>query len=260
MTKGLIAWWYLTKESFNFLRRDRIFLPIIGIGLAVAYFANLASSWTFEGWDKILFDVGFAGFRLTGGLVAILWGVRMITDPLQDRSIELRIAAPTARFTWILARYSGLAFCLILMGAIFMGTWQGLMMLNKFGTMNNQQNWTMGMIVCEWLVLGSLGLLAGTIASFSTAIFVTLAAWITGLVAPIVAGTLLPDTDPLQRRLMEAIANLWNFQRFNMIERLEAGQVTASLPDLIQRLSWGGSVLLGCLILSSWIFQRKDLT
>jgi ABC-type transport system involved in multi-copper enzyme maturation permease subunit len=146
------------------------------------------------------------------------------------------------------------------MGAIFMGTWQGLMMLNKFGTMNNQQNWTMGMIVCEWLVLGSLGLLAGTIASFSTAIFVTLAAWITGLVAPIVAGTLLPDTDPLQRRLMEAIANLWNFQRFNMIDKLEAGQVTASLPDLIQRLSWGGSVLLGCLILSSWIFQRKDLT
>jgi hypothetical protein len=59
---------------------------------------------------------------------------------------------------------------------------------------------------------------------------------------------------------MEAIANLWNFQRFNMIEKLEAGQVTASLPDLIQRLSWGGSVLLGCLILSSWIFQRKDLT
>lgn len=260
MMRGLVSWWYLTLESFNFLRRDRIFLPIVMAGIAIGGFANLASSWTFEGWDKILFDVGFVGFRLTGGLVALLWGVRMITDPLQDRSIELRIAAPTARYTWILSRYSGLAFCLILMGAIFIGTWQGLMILNKFGTMNNQQNWTMGMIVCEWLVLGALGLLAGTISTFSTSIFITLGLWIVGLAAPIVAGTLVPETDPFQRKVIETIANLWNFQRFNMIEKLEAGQVTVNLADLILRLSWAGSVLLGCLVLSTWIFSRKDLT
>jgi ABC-type transport system involved in multi-copper enzyme maturation permease subunit len=260
MTRGLVAWWHLTKESFLILQRDRIFLPIIIVGTVIGVFANLASNWTFEGWEKILFDVGLAGFRLTGGLVAILWGVRMITDPLQDRSIELRIAAPSARYSWILARYAGLAFCLIVMGAIFIGIWQGLMVMNGYGTMNNLQSWTMGLVMCEWLVLGALGLLLGTIASFSTAMFVTLTAWILGLVAPIVAATTGPETDPLQRKLIELTASVWNFQRFNMIDKLEAGQVTVALQELTQRLTWGGSVLAGCLVLSAWVFSKKDLT
>jgi small neutral amino acid transporter SnatA (MarC family) len=87
------AWWQLTKESFLMLRRDRIFFPIIIAGLSIAVFANIASNWSMEDFDKILFVVGIAGFRITGGIVSILWGVRLITDPLQDRSIELRIAA-----------------------------------------------------------------------------------------------------------------------------------------------------------------------
>ncbi len=118
----------------------------------------------------------------------------------------------------------------------------------------------MGLVMCEWLVLGALGLLLGTIAGFSTAMFVTLTAWILGLVAPIVAATTGPETDPLQRKLIELTASFWNFQRFNMIDKLEAGQVTVALQELTQRLTWGGSVLAGCLVLSAWVFSKKDLT
>ena len=260
MMRGFLSFWHLTKESFLFLRRDRIFFPMLMVGLAITYFANLASSWTFEDWDKVLFDIGLAGFRLTGGMVAILWGVRMISDPMQDRSIELRIAAPSARYTWILARYIGLAACLVIMGALFIVAWQSLMILNNFGKMSNLQSWSLGLVVCEWLVLGSLGMLAATITNFSSAIFMTIAAWITGLVAPIVAATLSAETEPFHRQFIEFLANVWNFQRFNMIDRLEADQVTIQLDDLIARLSWGGSVLIGCLILAAWIFQKKDLT
>jgi len=260
MIRGFIAWWHLSKESFLILRRDRIFFPIIVAGTAIAFLANLASGWTFEGWQKILFDVGLAGFRLTGGMVAILWGVRMITDPLQDRSIELRIASPSPRYTWILGRYAGLALCLLVMGLIFIGIWQGLMALNHNGTMNNLQNWTMGMLVVEWLVLGAVGLLMGTLGAFSTAMFVTLAAWVLGLIAPLVAATLGPEVEPTQRRIIEFVAQMWNFQRFNLSDQLDSGLVTVNLSDISARMTWAGSVLFGCLILSAWVFQRKDLT
>ena len=90
-------WWYLNKESFLMLRRDRVFTPMMIVGVAIALFANTASGWTIEEYEKILFDIGIAGFRVTGAVVAMLWGVRLITDPLHDRSIELRIAAPSAR-------------------------------------------------------------------------------------------------------------------------------------------------------------------
>ena len=67
-------------------------------------------------------------------------------------------------------------------------------------------------------------------------------------------------TDPLQRKSIELTTSVWNFQLFNMIDKLEAGQVTVALQDHTQRLIWGGSVLAGCLVLSAWVFSKKDLT
>ena len=254
------AWWQLTKESFLMLRRDRIFFPIIIAGLSIAVFANIASNWSMEDFDKILFDVGIAGFRITGGIVSILWGVRLITDPLQDRSIELRIAAPQSRATWLLARYSGLVACLLLTGLGFAAVWQALMALNNFGIMTNMQSWTFGMLFLEWLVLGAIGLLMGTLAGFSTALFVSIGAWLIGLIAPLVAATMDQTVDPIHRKLIEFIANSWNFQRFNLVDQLEAGARSVSMSDLVPRLTWGGSVLVGCLVLASWVFRDKDLT
>ncbi len=157
------AWWQLSKESFLMLRRDRIFLPIVIAGFAIASFSNLASGWGIESFEKILFDLGLVGFRLTGSVVAILWGVRLVTDPLQDRSIELRIATPTSRPVWLLSRYTGLAVCLVMTGVIFASFWQILMLMNKFGAMNNLQAWSLGMLLFEWLTLGAIGLLLGTV-------------------------------------------------------------------------------------------------
>ena len=257
---SLRYWWYLNKESFLMLRRDRVFTPMLVAGIAIALFANLASGWTIEDYEKILFDIGVAGFRITGAVVAMLWGVRMITDPLQDRSIELRIAAPSARYAWIISRYTGLAMCLILMGVAFALIWQAVMFFNHFGVMTNMQSWVLGMLVAEWLALGAIGLLMGTLASFSTAIFATFGAWIAGLVAPLVAATMDPKADPTQRKLILWIADTWNFQRFNLLDQLETGAKTADMAELIPRLTWGASLLAGCLVLAAWIFQEKDLT
>ena len=254
------AWWNLTKESFLILRRDRVFLPIIFIGMIVSVFANIASNWGVDNYQKILFDIGLAGFRLTGATVAMLWGVRMIADPLKDRSIELRIASPSARFSWLMSRFIGLSFCLVLMGLIFAGVWQGLMMLNDFGQMTNLQNWAIGLLVLEWIILGALGLLLGTLAGFSTAFFATFALWITGLVAPLVAATLGANSDPAQTQIVEFVANVWNFQRFNLIDQLEVGSNHVLLSDLLARLGWAGCVLAGCLTLAAMVFQKKDLT
>ncbi len=258
--KTLRYWWYLNKESFLMLRRDRVFTPMLVIGVAIALFASLASGWTIEDDEKILFDIGIAGFRITGAVVAMLWGVRMMTDPLQDRSIELRIAAPSARYAWIISRYTGLAICLLLMGCTFALIWQAVMYFNHLGTMTNMHGWILFMLVAEWFALGAIGLLMGTLAGFSTAIFATFSAWIAGLIAPLVAATMDPNTDPTQKRIVLWIADTWNFQRFNLLDQLERGARTADYNDLIARLSWGGSLLLGCLVLASWIFQDKDLT
>ena len=256
----LTSWWSLNKEAFLILKRDRVFVPVVIAGLVITFFANAASGWTLEEFEKVLFDIGLAGFRVTGGVLAMLWGIRSVTEPLQDRSIELRIASPLARFTWILSRFSGLAICLTFVALIFAAMWQTTMFLNRFGLMNNLQNWALGMLLAEWLVLGSLGILLGTVSRFSTAMFACFGLWIMGLMSPLVAATMAPDMDPTQRKIIDWLATTWNFQRFNLIDQLDAGLHTVNINDLVPRLSWSASVLAGCIILACWIFQEKDLT
>ena len=112
----------------------------------------------------------------------------------------------------------------------------------------------------EWIVLGSLALLLGTLAGLSTALFSAFALWLTGLVAPLVAATMGPNSDPFQKQVVEFIANIWNFQRFNLIDQLEIGSNHVLLNDLYPRLEWAGCVLAGCLTLAAWAFQKKDMT
>ena len=45
----------LYLEGFRWLRRDKIFLPILFAGLGVAIFASTVSQWSLEDMKKILF-------------------------------------------------------------------------------------------------------------------------------------------------------------------------------------------------------------
>ena len=170
------------------------------------------------------------------------------------------MAAPTSRITWLLARYAGLAACLLLTGVLFAVVWQLLMLINDFGRMNNLQAWSLGMLVLEWLSLGAIGLVAGTATGFSTALFASFGLWITGLIAPIAALTLGPSVPATQQQIIEFFAQTWNFQRFNIVDQITAGAHTVVLDDLTPRLIWASSLIIGSLALGCLTFHKKDLT
>src|SRR5271169_3241497 len=102
----------IALETFLLLRRDRIFAPALVLGLAACALALLASDWSIEDFSKILYDVGYFGFQITGGLVALVWGTKTVGDSRQEGSLEVQLAAPISRFTWLIGKYLGLATCL----------------------------------------------------------------------------------------------------------------------------------------------------
>src|SRR5690606_34381136 len=107
---SVIAW-----ETFVLLRRDKIFVPALVISLLISVLANLASDWSVEDFEKILFDIGFFGFQMTGSLVAIFWGAKIISDSRQEGSLEVQLAAPISRGSWIIGKYAGLCLCLVVL-------------------------------------------------------------------------------------------------------------------------------------------------
>jgi len=255
----LKALWLVTTETFLLLRRDRIFLPVLLCTLVIAAFANIASDWSIADFTKVLFDIGFFGFQLTGALVAMLWGTKLIADARRDGTLEVQLAQPVGRVTWILGRFLGLALCLLLLGGLVLAIWQVFMLLNDFGRMSSAQLVGFAFVVLGWLVLGALATAAATLLKQSLAFFCTLALWLAGMASTLVASTLGASTPEITRKLVTGLARMWDLQQFNLVDHtLAAGWV--ALPELAYRAAYGGLLVLALITFACIIFACRDAT
>jgi hypothetical protein len=254
--RGFLA---LYLEALAWLRRDKVFTPMILVGVCISLFAGVASQWTIEEFSKVLFDIGFAGFRLTGGAVAILWGSRVIHDALHDRSLDPRLAAPISRWVWYLARFCSLATVVTMMGVVFALCWQGIMIFHGFGTMTELHVWSFTLLVCEWIILAGLAMTVATYTGFGISLFATALLWLSGLLAPLVAATKGADVTGFQQILVDGIADIWNFQRFNLVDQLGTSGGDLNIADMQFRVAWAGALLATTLVAGIWRFSERDL-
>lgn len=250
---------YVTAcATLTLLRRDRIFIPVCFALVAISGFAVIASEWGVAEFDKILNDVGFFGFQMTGMMVAIFWGGKIVADSKTEGSIESELAAPLSRTAWLLGKYGGLAAALLLLGALIIPVWQSLLLLNGYTWLTPVEWAAFGLTILGWLVMGAVSIFWSTLMRQGVALFTVLSLWIVGLTSGAVANTLQSDTDPLTRRMVEAIAQAWDLQQFNLI-----AQVTGRLPldphDLSWRAAYGVLLILFILAVASLIFERRSL-
>src|SRR5690606_2914998 len=146
-------------------------------GLAIAFLANLASDWSVGDFTKILFDVGAFGYQITGSLVAIFWGTKLINDAQRDGSIELYLAAPIPRGVWLLGRFVGLCLSLIFLAVILLAFWQATMLLNDFELMTAKQFSVFGFMLLGWLVLAALSMFFASFCGQGVALFASISLW-----------------------------------------------------------------------------------
>jgi ABC-type transport system involved in multi-copper enzyme maturation permease subunit len=253
--KGLLT---VTRDSFLLLRRDKIFVPAAIGGALITIFAILAGDWTIEDWAKVQFDIGTFGFNLIGSLVAIFWSTKSVADARVEGSLEVQIATPISRSTWLLGKYLGLVLSLTLLAAILLFLWQSLMLLNGTALMTRNQGLTFAYLYLGWCVLGSVGIFFASFCGQATSLFSSMCAWLIGLAIPYVVTALSPQTDRITRLIIERVAWAWDLQRFNLIEPL-----TSDAPGLQQLLQWNGLYGLALITLllttAMLIFRKKDL-
>lgn len=208
----------ISGETFVLLRRDRLFGPAAGMMLVVAIVAVLVSDWSIEDFTKILYDVGVFGFQMTGSLVALTWGTKVVSDSRQEGALEVQLAAPVSRATWLVGKYIGLSLCLLLLLGLLLVVWQACLLLNQFGWLTLPQLSMFGFMALGWLVLAALALMLGTMARQGTAFLAAVGLWIGGLATSLVASSLAPETPAAVRSVVNALARFWDFQQFNLVD------------------------------------------
>jgi ABC-type transport system involved in multi-copper enzyme maturation permease subunit len=256
MWKGLFT---TASTTFTLLRRDRIFIPFLISALAISVFAQLASDWGVEEFSKILNDIGFFGFQMTGSFVALFWGTKMVSDSRTEGSIEVELAAPIQRTTWLIGKYLGLTAALLLLGVLIVVSWQAMMLLNDFGWMKPAEWTAFGFTILAWSVLGAVAVMFGCLIRQTVALFVSLALWVTGLCSAVVANTLHPDTPESTKRLVSGIARAWDLQQFNLVSSAVSG-IPLPWEELGWRLAYGVLLIVFVLSTASFLFNRRDVT
>lgn len=248
----------VAREGLVLLRRGKIFVPAAVILAIVIGFANLASDWSIADFNKILFDIGAFGFHMTGCFVAILWGTKVVTDSTEQGSLEIQLASPVSRTTWLVGRYLGLVAALAVLGFVFLVVWQLVMLMNSFGWMTMRQWSVFAILSVEWLIVAAIAILFASFCRPPVALFSSLCLWIAGLVSASIVATLAPDTPIFQKKFVEGFAWLWDLAQFNLVDLLHSDV----FPNHVVLWTLGGYAFVRILLLltlASLIFRRRDL-
>lgn len=248
----------IAKMTFLKLRRDQIFLPAFICGAVGLAFAVLSSFWSIEEFRKLLFDFGTVGFLLLGVMVALFWGNKVMSDARKDGSIEIILAAPISRLSWLWGNYLGLALALVSLGALLLVAWQLILLGFGLRIMTPQEWIACGFIILLWLVVAALSVCFATLASSAVALFCSLILCVSGFLAAPVLQTLSPEAPESTRRVVEGIATVWNLKQFSFAEAVTVGGFP-STTELGWRLGYGVSLIFVLLLASVLLFKQRDL-
>lgn len=255
MSKFLVLSW----QTFLMLKRDKIFIPMLFIAFLLFSFANLASRWGIEIFDKILFDIGFFTYHFTGALVAIFWGTKLISDAKKEGSLELELAAPVSRGIWLMSKFMGLVFALLIVGIIFTVMWQLLVIAAGWGWFKMQYLIVIALLTLEWVVVASLSIMFSVFThSSALALFFTLCSWLIGLVSFSIYYNLTDNVHELSKKIVEIIAIVWNLQKLNLSD-LALSSEFISMREIFWRCLYGVILIAIILSVSVFVFKRKDI-
>lgn len=247
----------IAKESTTLLRRDRVFIPALLATVMICAFAQIASEWTIEGFEKVLYDIGSFGLTLTGSFVALFWGAKALADSRHDGSLEVRLAAPVGRASYIVGKYLGLALSLTIIAVFMVGVWQIFLLLFGYDALSHERLVAFGFMLIGWLTLGAMTMLLATFCGQGVALFSGISLWLAGMSTALVANTLPNDVSAPLAAMVHGIARVWDLQQFNLFSAPTA--VMTASETLVWRGAYGSLLILVCITLAALIFSRRDV-
>ena len=105
--------WVIAFNTFREAIRDRILYLLLAFALFLIGFSQVLSLLTVGSEEKIVKDLGLASISVFGVLTAIFIGVSLVSKEIDRRTIFTVVSKPIHRYQFILGKYFGLAFTLL---------------------------------------------------------------------------------------------------------------------------------------------------
>ncbi len=105
----------IALNTFREAIRDRILYLLLFIAAASLIFSRVLALLTVGDRVKIITDVGLASLSLFGALMAILIGTGLVYKEIDKKTIYTLLAKPIHRYQFLLGKFFGLVFTLLVM-------------------------------------------------------------------------------------------------------------------------------------------------
>ena len=251
----------ITYESFLMLRRDKIFVPMF-IGVVLLFFlASFVTEWSLDDYRIIYFNITQSVLRLTGGAIAVLFGVKMLHDSYVSGSLETILSRPIHRSKFLQGSYTALLLCLLLYGVLCGICWW---VMNYFFFTHRIPTefifWGVFLSFLEWSVIAALAYCLSSFCGFGMSLLSVIMMWLLGLMSSAMALSLegLKDSYSDFLPLVEGLSKFWSFDRFSLL----AYSRTMELPDslyLTHAVGYAVSLVGVLLILAHLCFSGRDI-
>jgi len=98
--------------------RDKVLYNLILFALIMILSSLSLGKLTLGNEDKVILDLGLSSISIFGMLIAIFIGISLVYKELEKRTVYALLAKPVHRYEWILGKYLGLLFTLLVNVAI----------------------------------------------------------------------------------------------------------------------------------------------
>jgi ABC-type transport system involved in multi-copper enzyme maturation permease subunit len=103
----------VAANTFRETVRERVLYNLVFFAIIMTLAGLLMSQLSIRQDEKIIKDIGLASLELFGTLIALFMGVSLVGKEIERRSLYALLAKPLSREEFLLGKFAGLAFTLI---------------------------------------------------------------------------------------------------------------------------------------------------
>jgi ABC-type transport system involved in multi-copper enzyme maturation permease subunit len=255
----------VAENTFRETVRERVLYNLLVFALLMIVTGLIMRDLSVRQDTKIIKDLGLVSMELFGVLIALFIGVGLVSKEIERRSLYPLLAKPLARGEFLVGKFLGLAFTLLVNVSIMtLGLYLTLFAapVGQDGRLARLDVFLLQAVLGIYLALLLVVAIAlffsvSTSSSALAAVF-TLAVVVVGRFADVIRNMreVLPDTPGwLVRGLYYVVPN---FHSLDLKSRIVHGQPLAA-SDLLCLVAYALAYCVVLLAAASAIFRRRDL-
>jgi ABC-type transport system involved in multi-copper enzyme maturation permease subunit len=252
--------WCIVVIAWNTFRenlRDKILYNLLFFALMLIGASVLLADLTITEQKKLVTDVGLAAINLVGVIIAIFVGIGLVSKEIERRTVYTIMARPISRPQFVLGKYLGLTFTLLVNVLVMLGVFLATLWMDRM-PVHAALFQAVELIFVELLLVTALALLFSTFSSATLSGILTLALYAIGHLTSDLKELAQKSHSQTVKMVMQGLYYLCpNLELLNLKGQAANG-VPVALSYQAMATAYGLMYAAVLVMAACLIFQRRD--